>query len=61
MEAEEIQTPPEEDKMARYVNWLHENGCKFPRVEYPAYCGPYGILGAKAKMDIPPNTSFLFV
>jgi hypothetical protein len=56
-------TPPSssEDMYQRYVSWLHSNGCIFPRIEYPAKLGPFQIIGAKAKYDIPPNTAFLFV
>lgn len=37
----------------RYVDWLRDNGCIFPNIEFPVAFGEYGVIGAKAKMDIP--------
>lgn len=53
--------PPCLDKNERYLNWLQDNGCIFPRVEYPAKFGEFEVIGAKAKYDIPPSKAFLFV
>ena len=53
--------PEFSDKNERYLHWLRDNGCIFPRVEYPAKFGEFEIIGARAKYDIPPSTAFLFV
>ena len=63
MEAENTNPRQNEapDKYAAYVNWLTENNCIFPRVEYPARFGNEELIGARAICDIPPSKAFMFV
>ena len=51
---EESVAPQSQEKFTCYLNWLKENGCVFPRVEYPAKLDEFEAIGARALYDIPP-------
>ncbi|OMJ72639.1 hypothetical protein SteCoe_28864 [Stentor coeruleus] len=49
-----------------YIKWLKDNGCQYPSLEFPVAFGPYGVIGARALINIPstkvhPKQGFLFV
>ena len=49
------------DKYENYVQWLRDNGCIFPSIEYPSYFGEFNIVGARANVPIPNKKAFLYV
>ncbi|CAG9321098.1 unnamed protein product [Blepharisma stoltei] len=55
---EEIKSDP---VYQRYLQWLTDNGCIFPNIDFPVAFGDYGYIGAKAKTDIPSLKAFLFI
>ena len=44
-----------------YKQWLSDNGCLFPSLEFPVAFGEYGIVGTSAKTNISSLKAFLFV
>ena len=45
-----------------FLEWLDQNGAKFPAVDYPVAFGQNGeLIGLLAKTDIPPQKGFLFI
>jgi hypothetical protein len=51
----------EDEKIATFKKWLHDNGARFPKIDWPRSDTDSGIRGAIALEDIATNEHMLYI